>query len=75
MAKVGGDIVQNKKTFLLIKAMELATGQRRKQLIRLLTQTEIDEQEKIKAVLNIYDELEVKKLEIKQNNGSKNHTS
>ena len=49
--KVGGDIAQNKKTYLLLKAMELAKGSRKQALSDLITQNYIEEATKIKACL------------------------
>ncbi len=57
--KVGGDIVQNKKTFLVLKAMELATKADRDSLSNLMNMPTIDEKEKIKAVKSIFDSLSI----------------
>lgn len=35
----GGDIIQNKKTFLLVKALESASAQQKKEILQLLKQT------------------------------------
>lgn len=59
---IGGDIVSNKKTFLLIKALELAKGETRKELDYWLSLKEFDSTEKINAVRNIYDNLNICKL-------------
>jgi geranylgeranyl diphosphate synthase type II len=56
--QVGGDIISNKKTFLLIKAMELSSGTKIDKLERALGES--DPAQKIKNVLAIYDELNVK---------------
>lgn len=56
--KVGGDIAQNKKTFLLLKSMEQARGQDRVDLLEALTQT-IDPTHKIEKVTSIYHKLNV----------------
>lgn len=66
--KVGGDIVENKKTFLLIKALELANDDQRKELNEWLQAENPDEQEKINAIRNIYDDLEIKSLSLKKMN-------
>jgi len=58
--QVGGDIISNKKTFLLIKAMELASPDQKNTLNLLLQDKEIDPVEKVKAVKALYDELGVK---------------
>jgi geranylgeranyl diphosphate synthase type II len=54
---IGGDILCNKKTFLLIKAFEQADEAQTAQLCKWLTTTEFDPKEKITAVTNIYNEL------------------
>lgn len=58
----GGDIVSNKKTFLLIKALELSTGSQKKSLNELLAMKEFDPAEKISAVVAIYNTLGIKEL-------------
>ncbi len=60
--QVGGDIISNKKTFLLIKALELAEGETAKSLKNWLSLTEFDAEEKVKSVSAIYDELGIKEL-------------
>lgn len=57
--KIGGDILINKKTFLLIKAMELAGDKDRAELQRWIDKKEFDPAEKIKAVTEIYDRIGV----------------
>jgi len=56
--KVGGDIAQNKKTFLLLKSMEQAIGQDRIDLLAALSIT-ADPIQKIEQVTRIYDKLKV----------------
>jgi geranylgeranyl diphosphate synthase type II len=60
--QVGGDIISNKKTFLLIKALELATGKEAEDLNHWLTVSEFDKEEKVKAVRAIYEKLGIKSL-------------
>lgn len=57
--KIGGDIVANKKTLLLIKAYELASGAPLKRLKELFGEGDIDPAEKIEAVITIYKDLEI----------------
>lgn len=59
--QVGGDIISNKKTFMLIKAQELASGQTRAELSDWLKPT-ANLREKVTAVTSIYDQLDVKRL-------------
>jgi len=58
--QVGGDIIANKKTFLLIKALELAKGEQAIELNALLNATYLSNTEKVAGVTNIYNELEVR---------------
>ncbi|MFO7853542.1 MAG: polyprenyl synthetase family protein [Bacteroidota bacterium] len=58
--KIGTDIVSNKKTILLIKALELASGEQLKTLNQYLQLEEFDDEEKIAVIKNIFDELNIK---------------
>lgn len=49
--KHGGDIMSNKKTFLLLQAMKVASGNQLKELHNLL---KINDESKIQSVLDIY---------------------
>lgn len=60
--QVGGDIISNKKTYLLIKTLELASGSQLKELKSWIDKSEFDPLEKVKAVKSIYNELEIKKI-------------
>lgn len=57
--KVGGDIVANKKTFLLIKAMELADDTLKERLNYWLNIEKFDHDEKVQAVKDIYDKIDI----------------
>ena len=57
--KIGGDIISNKKTILLIKALELATGNQLTVLHDQLAMTEFEPEEKISRVKAIFMELKV----------------
>ena len=57
---IGGDIVSNKKTFLLIKALENATGNQKYELSDWISKKEFDRNEKIRAVINIFNNLSIK---------------
>jgi len=48
--QVGGDIIANKKTFLLVKAMELATAKQREEMNGLIQQNSADKIRKMLAV-------------------------
>ena len=57
----GGDIADNKKTYLYLKALDLASAKDRKRLEYLFTlRIDHDEEEKIEEVQAIYDRLHVK---------------
>lgn len=60
--KIGGDIVSNKKTFLLLKTLELAKGETKQQLEAWISKTEFDPAEKIKEVRGIYNLLGVRSI-------------
>jgi len=60
--KIGGDILCNKKTFLLIKAQELAQGDVKIDLERWISGENFNPEEKIEAVKNIYEDLNVREL-------------
>lgn len=60
--QVGGDIVSNKKTYLLIKALELANPTQRAAMDQWLSATDFDISEKVAAIKNIYEELGIFEL-------------
>lgn len=60
--QVGGDIISNKKTWLLIKALEKAKGKQRTELLAWLKATRFKKAEKVKAVKSIYDSLNIPTL-------------
>lgn len=59
--QVGGDIISNKKTYLLIRAKELATGKQANELKHWTDLKIFDSAEKIEAVTAIYNSLDVRK--------------
>ena len=60
--KKGGDIVSNKKTFLAIKALELAKGDELTELKRLGADKEMDPEVKIRNTISIFDSLAISKI-------------
>jgi len=58
--QVGGDIISNKKTYLLIKAFELADDKIASDLRALINKKDFDNEEKVKAVTDIYNELDIR---------------
>lgn len=66
--QVGGDIISNKKTFLLLKAFELANEAETNKLNQLLNSKEISNSEKVNQVTKVYNLLGVKDLAVKEAN-------
>ena len=60
--KLGGDIVDNKKTFMLINAYQRANQEQKAELDRWMNTQEFDSAEKIEAVTHIYNILGIDKL-------------
>ena len=60
--QIGGDIIANKKTFLLIKTLEIANSQQKQSLYTWLSKTNFDNAEKIAAIKKVYDELSIKTI-------------
>jgi geranylgeranyl diphosphate synthase type II len=60
--QVGGDIISNKKTFLLIEALSKATGEIRTELNDWIARETFDKAEKVGAVRHIYDQLEIRRI-------------
>lgn len=60
--QTGGDILANKKTFLLLKALERANGYKKEELLQWLQAPASAGAEKVKAVTAIYDYLGIKEL-------------
>lgn len=59
---IGGDILEGKKSFLMITAFEKADGGVKKNLQALLADQQISSEEKISRVLAIYDALGVREI-------------
>lgn len=57
--QVGGDILANKKTYLLIKAMEKAKGKQKLELMSLMSGKKISPKKKIETVKEIYNTLNI----------------
>lgn len=60
--KIGGDIIINKKTFLLVKAMELADHSQLTEIKYWLNKENIQHEEKIKNIIRIYSNLQIEKI-------------
>ncbi len=57
-----GDIIANKKTFLLVKALEIASSEQKTRIYNQLKKKDFDPDEKINAILSIYNELNIKDI-------------
>jgi geranylgeranyl diphosphate synthase type II len=60
--QVGGDIIANKKTFLLIEALEKANDEEKRALDYWLNIAVFDKEEKVRAVTAIYNQLNIRQL-------------
>jgi geranylgeranyl diphosphate synthase type II len=59
---IGGDIVSNKKTFLLLSALRLADSNQKEELNKWLSVSQFDKKEKITCVRTIFSELKIEQL-------------
>ena len=59
---IGGDITSNKKTYLLINALERANDQQHRELTGWIEATDFDRRQKIEAVTRLYNEIGVRQL-------------
>ncbi len=66
--RVGGDIIANKKTYLLLKAMEIASGKTGKDLEFCLNSTVLDNDSKVEKVKAIFNTLNIKQLAMDEMN-------
>jgi len=57
--KTGGDIITNKKTFLYLKALEIADKETKKELLSLYNSPEINNDSKIKSTKDIFTRLKI----------------
>ena len=60
--RIGGDIIENKKTFLFICARDHANDSQREELFKLYRSSGDVEEQKIQAVCNLFNKIEVQKL-------------
>ena len=58
----GGDIADNKKTYLYLKALELASEEDRNILLQLFAMPKGRDEKKIETILNIYDKYNVRNI-------------
>lgn len=64
--QVGGDIISNKKTFLLLKALELANPEQASNLQKQISLTDFDSQKKVESVKEIYNEIGIRELTLEK---------
>lgn len=64
--QVGGDIISNKKTYLLIKALENADAAQRKNLTHWIGVKKFNKKVKVDAVKNIYNQLNLESIAAKK---------
>ena len=57
--QIGGDILENKKTYMLLKALEMANRQDKDELERWIASTSHKGEDKIAAIIRIYDKLDI----------------
>ena len=57
---MGGDIISNKKTFLLLTALHTADENEQQKLLFLMNQSDFDPVEKVNAVKSIFEKLNVR---------------
>jgi len=60
--KIGGDIVSNKKTFLLLKALEIADDSTKMIIRDWMSADDFVDYEKINSITEIYNKLDIKKI-------------
>lgn len=59
---IGGDILSNKKTYMLINAINKANAEQKAQLNEWILKNDFDPQEKIKSVTELYNQIGVKAI-------------
>ncbi|UXP33531.1 polyprenyl synthetase family protein [Reichenbachiella agarivorans] len=60
--QVGGDIISNKKTFLLLNAIAHADGETFDKLQRWINKEDFDPAQKVEAIKDIYEQLNIKSI-------------
>ncbi len=59
---IGGDITENKKTYMLINALNHADDSQRQELTQWIEARDFDRQEKVAAVTRLYDAIGIRQL-------------
>ncbi|NQU84130.1 MAG: polyprenyl synthetase family protein [Mariniphaga sp.] len=60
--KIGGDILSNKKTFLLVKALELVRADQKKKLLHEINKTDFIPENKIDTIKSIFNDLGIQEI-------------
>lgn len=60
--KIGGDIVSNKKTFLLLKALEISDERSKKIIQEWINKKDFDADDKIRTITGVYNKLNIRKI-------------
>lgn len=63
---IGGDILENKKTFMLISALQLSEEKQEQEMMRWIRAKEFNPEEKIAAITSIYNKLGIGDLAIEK---------
>jgi len=66
--RIGGDVIVNKKTYLLLKAQELVAGKAAKDLEFCLNSAVLEDNTKVERVTAIFNGLNIKKLALEEMN-------
>jgi len=59
---IGGDITSNKKTYMLINAVNRANSEQREELMRWIEAKDFNREEKVHAVTALYDQIGIRQL-------------
>ena len=60
--RIGGDIVSNKKTFLLLKALEISDDNTKMVIHDWINKSDFNTDEKIQAITDIYNKLDIRTI-------------
>ena len=60
--ELGGDIMCNKKTYMLINAFNRANATQKAELVKWCSGEKFDRKEKVAAITKLYDEIGIRKL-------------
>ncbi len=64
--QIGGDIISNKKTYLLLNAIEMTSAEDKTELLKWIDSKDFNPKEKVLAVANIYNRCGVRELTAKK---------